>query len=320
MNYRRLGRSGVRVSEVALGSWLTIGRTVGENPGRAIVHMAFDLGINFFDTADVYNQGEAEKALGRMLTEFRRDDIFLATKCFFPMSERVNDQGLSKKHIFESVHNSLKRLETDYIDLYQFHRFDPNTPIDESVRAVDELIRQGKILYWGVSEWPAEKIQEAVDVAKAMNANLPSSNQPVYNALNRGVEEQVLPTCHRNGLGMVVFSPLAQGVLTGKYLPGQPAPAGSRGADEKSNMFMASMMEDAVLERVQRLGALLAEHDTSVAAFALAWCLRQEAVSSVIIGATRPEQVEENVKASGLELPLGVWEEAEKILGDGTRN
>ena len=166
----------------------------------------------------------------------------------------------------------------------------------------------------------AEQIGHRVGIGLGVIANLPSSNQPVYNALNRGVEEQVLPTCHRNGLGMVVFSPLAQGVLTGKYLPGQPAPAGSRGADEKSNMFMASMMEDAVLERVQRLGALLAEHDTSVAAFALAWCLRQEAVSSVIIGATRPEQVEENVKASGLELPLGVWEEAEKILGDGTRN
>ncbi len=310
----------MRVSEVALGSWLTLGRSLGENPGRAMVHRAFELGINFFDTADVYNRGEAERALGRVLKEFRRDDLFVATKCFFPMSEAVNDQGLSKKHIFESAHNSLQRLETDYIDLYQFHRFDPNTPIDESVRAVDELIKQGKILYWGVSEWPADKIQEVVDVATSMNANLPSSNQPVYNALNRKVEAQVLPTCHRNGLGLVVFSPLAQGALTGKYLPGQPPPAGSRGADEKSNMFMTEVLADDVLGRVQRLGALLAGHGASVAQFALAWCLRQEAVSSVIIGATRPEQVEENAQASGLELPASVWEEAEKILADGTGN
>ncbi|MCO5297668.1 MAG: aldo/keto reductase family protein [Fimbriimonadaceae bacterium] len=316
MNYRRLGRSGVKVSEVALGSWLTIGRTVAETTGRTLVHKAFDLGINFFDTADVYNKGEAEKALGRVIGDFRRDDLFLATKCFFPMSERPNDQGLSKKHIVESVHNSLARLGTDYIDLFQFHRMDPETPVDETVRAIDELIKQGKVLYWGVSQWPAERIREAASVARELNANPPSSNQPVYNALNRGVENEVMPACEELGMGLVVFSPLAQGVLTGKYAPGAPVPAGSRGADEKSNMFMADNLTDDVLGRVQKLKLLAEKHGATTAQFALAWCLRKAIVSSVIIGATRPEQIEENAKASGLELPEEVWAEAETILGD----
>lgn len=320
MRYRRLGRSGVKVSEVALGSWLTIGRSVAETTGRTLVHKAFDLGINFFDTADVYNRGEAEKALGRVIGDFRRDDLFLATKCFFPMSDLPNDQGLSKKHIFESVHNSLARLGTDYIDLFQFHRMDPDTPVDETVRAIDELIKQGKVLYWGVSQWSAEKIREAAQVARDLNANPPSSNQPVYNMLVRGVEEEVLPACEELGLGLVVFSPLAQGVLTGKYAPGSPPPTGSRGADDKSNMFMADTMTDDVLGRVQKLGELAAKHGATSAEFALAWCLRQSAVSSVIIGATKPEQIEENVKASGLDLPDEVWAEAESILGERTGN
>lgn len=320
MQYRRIGRSGVKVSEVALGSWLTIGRTVAETTGRTLVHKAFDLGINFFDTADVYNKGEAEKALGRVIGDFRRDDLFLATKCFFPMSDLPNDKGLSKKHIVESVHNSLTRLGTDYIDLFQFHRMDPETPIDETVRAIDELIRQGKVLYWGVSQWPADKIREAAAVARAMNANPPTSNQPVYNALARNVEEEVMPACEELGIGLVVFSPLAQGVLTGKYVPGASAPAGSRGADEKSNMFMVDTMSEEILGRVQRLKQLVEKHGATPAQFALAWCLRKAIVSSVIIGATKTEQIEENVKASGLELSEEVWAEAEKILGDDTRH
>src|SRR5688572_22618683 len=193
MNYRRLGRYGVKVSEIAVGGWLTHGRSIGDDVTTSIVHKAFDLGVNFFDTADVYNAGEAEKSLAKATKDFRREDLFIATKCFFPMSDRPNDRGLSRKHIFESVHNSLKRLQLDYIDLMQFHRLDPDTPIDETVRAVDDLIRQGKVLYWGASEWPAHKLTEAVLTCQALNANPPASNQPSYSMFNRYIEDAVLP-------------------------------------------------------------------------------------------------------------------------------
>lgn len=315
MNYRRLGRSSVKVSEVAVGGWMTHGRSIGDDVTTAIVHRAFDLGINFFDTADVYNNGEAEKALAKAIQGLRRADLFIATKCFFPMSDRPNDRGLSRKHIFESVHDSLKRLDTDYIDLMQCHRWDPDTRLEESVRAFEDLIRQGKILYWGVSEWKAHQIAEAVQTAERLNAFAPISNQPNYSMLQRYIEESVLPACEAMGLGQVCFSPLSQGALTGKYKPGSPAPTGSRGADEKSNMWMGGVLADDVLKRIERLAAFAEECGSpSLAAFALAWCLRQPGVSSVIIGATKPEQVEANAQASGLTFDDEVWTKAEAIL------
>ncbi|MCC7230107.1 MAG: aldo/keto reductase family protein [Fimbriimonadaceae bacterium] len=314
MNYRRLGRAGVKVSEVALGGWLTHGRTLQDDTTTQIVHRAFDLGINFFDTADVYNQGEAEKSLGLAIKDLRRESLVLATKCFFPFGEGPNDRGLSRKHIFESVHASLKRLQIDYIDLMQFHRLDLETPVDETVRAIDDLIRQGKVLYWGVSEWPAHKLVEAVLTAQDLNAIPPSSNQPNYSMLHRPIEDAVLPVSEQYGIGNVVFSPLAQGVLTGKYLPGQPPAAGTRAADDKSNMFMAWVMKDENLQRVQDLRTFAESLGFSMPQFALAWCLRQRAVSAVITGATSISQVEANVTASGVSLDAEVWAKAESIL------
>jgi aryl-alcohol dehydrogenase-like predicted oxidoreductase len=311
MIYRRLGKRGVRVSEVSVGGWLTHGRTLDDRSTERVIQKAFDLGVNFFDTADAYHQGEGERALGKALADFRRDDLVIATKCYFPMSDRPNDRGLSRKHIFESVHNSLKRLRTDYIDLYQFHRYDPETPVEESVRAIEDLIRQGKVLYWGVSEWSDDQINDAVKVADYG----PSSNQPIYNMLNRYIEDAVMPTCEKNGMGLVVFSPLAQGVLTGKYQPGQQPPDGSRGADDTSNNFMKGMLEnDQLLANVQRLRDFANAQGYTLAQLALAWCLRRPEVSSVITGASSPEQVEANVKASGLVLDDAVWKEAEAIL------
>ncbi len=314
MNYRKLGRYGVRVSEVALGGWLTHGRSLEDATTSQIVHRAFELGINFFDTADVYNAGEAEKSLAVAIKDLKREDLFIATKCFFPMSDRPNDRGLSRKHIFESVHNSLKRLQLDYIDLMQFHRLDPETPIDETVRAIDDLIKQGKVLYWGVSEWPAQKLTEAVLTSKELNANPPASNQPSYSMLNRYVEDAVLPVSEQYGIGNVVFSPLAQGVLTGKYLPGQAPEKGTRAADDKSNMFMGWLMKDENLHRVQDLKAFVEPMGYTLPQFALAWCLRQKTVSSVIMGATSIAQLEANVTASGVNLDAEVWTKAENIL------
>lgn len=320
MNYRKLGRYGVKVSEVSLGGWLTHGRSLEDATTSQIVHRAFELGINFFDTADVYNVGEAEKSLAIAIKPLKREDLFIATKCFFPMSDRPNDRGLSRKHIFESVHNSLKRLQLDYIDLMQFHRFDPDTPVDETVRAIDDLIRQGKVLYWGVSEWPAQKLTEAVLTAKDLNANPPASNQPSYSMLNRYIEDAVLPVSEQYGIGNVVFSPLAQGVLSGKYLPGQPPPAGTRGADDKSNMFMGNLLKDDVLMRVQNLKGYAEGLGYTLPQFALAWCLRQRAVSSVIVGATSIAQLEANVSATGVTLDQEVWTQAENILAGTGEN
>lgn len=314
MHYRKLGKYGIKVSEVALGGWLTHGRTLDDSLTRAIVKRAFDLGVNFFDTADVYNIGKAETSLGLAIKDIKREQLVIASKCFFPMSDDPNDQGLGRKHIFESVHNSLRRLGTDYIDLFQFHRHDPTTPYEETVRAIDDLVRQGKVLYWGVSMWPAEAIVEVCNVAKDWGCTLPVSNQPVYNMLQRDIESAVIPACEKMGMGQVVFSPLAQGVLTGKYVPGQTPPTGSRAADEKSNMFMGAHMDDAVLQRVQQLVPIAQQAGCSVAQLALAWCLRKPAVSSVIVGATKIEQIEDNVKASGLEISDLVWQTAESVL------
>lgn len=314
MRYRKLGRFGVRVSEVSLGGWLTQGRTIDDATTERIVRRAFDLGVNLFDTADVYNRGEAELALGKAIRGIKREQLVLATKCFFPMSDDPNDRGLSRKHIVESVHASLKRMKTDYVDLMQFHRFDPEIPLDEMVRAIDDLVRQGKVLYWGVSEWDENQISDLVRTTKELNANPPASNQPIYNMLVRKIEPKILPACEQHGLGSIVFSPLAQGILTGKYLPGQPPAEGTRAADETSNNFMQGFMTDETLSHVQRLKAYANEQGHPLGRFALAWCLRKPGISSVIVGASRVEQIDANIEASGLELPDEVWAKAEAIL------
>jgi len=314
MLYRKLGKYGIRVSEVSLGGWMTHGRTLDDQATESIVHRAFDLGINFFDTADVYNRGEAEKSLGIAIQGLPREELVIGTKCFFPFSDKPNGRGLSRKHITESVNFSLQRLQTDYIDLMQFHRWDAETPLEETVRAIDDLIRQGKVLYWGVSEWNATQIAQANQVAERLNANPPVSNQPNYSLLQRYIQESVLPISESYGLGQVVYSPLAQGVLTGKYLPGQPAPEGSRGADDTSNTFMRGLLSDETLTRVQRFKALAEENGHPAGRVALAWCLRKPGISSVITGASSQSQVDENVRASGLTFDDAFWTRVEAIL------
>ncbi|MEZ4487915.1 MAG: aldo/keto reductase family protein [Cyanobacteriota/Melainabacteria group bacterium] len=316
MEYRKLGIWGAKVSEVSLGSWLTYGNVVDNSLAVGQIHHAVDIGINFIDTANVYAQGKSEEVVGEALTSLQRDKIFLATKVYFPMGEGPNDRGLSRKHIFEQCHHSLRRLKTDYIDLYQCHRYDPETPVFEVVKTMADLAAQGKILYWGVSEWPADKIQEACDKARSLNAMPPVSNQPCYNMLDRKIECEVIPVSEKNGLGQVVFSPLAQGILTGKYKPGQPFPKGSRAEDERVNMFIKgkNLTDDPILRQVEELGKIAAELDLTMAQLALAWCLRLPGVSSVICGATKLEQIDDNAAASGVVLEPQVLERIEHIL------
>ncbi len=316
MQYRRLGATGVKVSEIALGSWLTYGGSVDEISSIKQILHAVDLGINFIDTANVYAHGNAEVVIGKALKSLDRDSIFLASKVFFPMGDGPNDRGLSRKHVFEQCHQSLKRLDTPYLDLYQCHRYDPDTPMHELVRAMDDLARQGKILYWGVSEWKAEQIEDAVNTAKVMNALAPVSNQPCYNMLTRRIEESVVPTSWKHGLGQVVFSPLAQGVLTGKYESGKTFPKDSRGADDRTNVFMLgnNLTSDANLQKARELKTIAQDLNVSSAQLALAWCLRLKEVSSVICGATQNYQIDDNVKASGLKLSEEVLDKIEGIL------
>jgi len=296
MKYRRLGRSGLKVSEVVLGSWLTFGSSVDERATAACVRAALDAGIQTFDTADVYARGEAERVLGRAIQGIRRADLVLASKCYWPMGDGPNDRGLSRKHVLESVDASLLRLGTDYLDLYQCHRYDGDVPLEETVRAMEDLVRQGKILYWGVSVWTGPQIEDAVAAARAACGFGPVSNQPPYSLLERDIEEEVVPTSRRLGVGQIVFSPLAQGVLSGKYLDGE-RPPGSRAADERRNVFMGRYLVPAAAEKVRRFVALAREAGTTPARLALAWCLAQPGIDAVIVGATRPEQVVENAGA-----------------------
>jgi len=313
MRTRALGRSGLQVSEISFGSWLTLGSRVDFTETARLVHRAFDLGINLFDSADVYATGEAEKALGESLIELPRHQIVLATKSFFPMSERPNDRGLSRKHIVESVEASLCRLRTDYLDLHQCHRADPEVPMEETVRAYEDLIRQGKVLYWGVSMWSAGQIAEACGVADHCGGYRPISNQPSYSILRREIESGVLGTSEREGLGQIVFSPLAQGALTGKYSGGK-IPERSRANDPERNLWIARYLDAEVLERIDRLRPIADDLGISLAQLALAWCLRIASVSSVIIGATRIEQLDENVKAVGVELSPETLDRIETIF------
>jgi voltage-dependent potassium channel beta subunit len=313
MGYRRVGSSGLVVSEVALGSWLTYGAGVGDETARECIRTAIELGVTFLDTADVYAAGQAESLLGSVLGDYRRSDLVVATKAYFRMSDNPNDRGLSRKHLFESLHKSLGRLGTDYVDIFQCHRFDPDVPIEETVRAMDDLIRQGKMLYWGVSMWSAEQMSEALRIADETGAARPISNQPPYSMLERSIEASVIPFCENAGIGQVVFSPLAEGLLTGKYVGGK-VPGDSRAASETWGRFLHEKMTDRNHAIVGRLVKLGEEAGLSLPVLALAWALRQSNVSSVIIGASRPEQVTENVRASGVELEETLLHEIEMIL------
>ena len=299
MLYRKLGNTGLKVSEISLGSWLTYGNAVENDTAMQTIDTAYALGINFFDTANVYNRGEAEKVVGAALGKYERSSYVLATKVFFPMGDGPNDRGLSRKHVMESVHASLKRLKQDYVDILYCHRYDPSTPVEETLRAFDDLIHQGKILYAGISEWSAVQIEEAMRVADRTLANRFVVNQPQYSMLNRSIEAEVIPTSARNGIGQVVFSPLAQGLLTGKYRSLQDIPADSRAANDKMNGFIHRFLNEETFVKVNRIAAIAARMGIPMAQLALAWVLRQPNVASALIGASRPSQVEENVKAAG---------------------
>jgi voltage-dependent potassium channel beta subunit len=303
MNYRRLGKAGIKVSEIGFGNWLTHGEGgVSDDVARACVRRAFELGVNFFDTADKYRLGLAEEVFGRELKVFRRQDLVLATKLSRPMSENINDRGLSRKHIFESVHNSLRRLQTDYIDLYQCHDFDQEVELYEIVRTMDDLTRQGKILYWGVSKWSAPQIDSVCRVAREINAYPPVSNQAEYNLATRSVETNGVQTaCLQEGIGMLAVSPLKQGILSGKYSRGK-IPADSRGAREKMIKKALDRGGLELLDRVDRLQPIAQRANCVMPQLAIAWLLKRDAVSSVIIGATNVGQIEKNVAAIGVEL------------------
>ncbi|XEC97584.1 aldo/keto reductase family protein [Paenibacillus tarimensis] len=314
MKYRNVGASGLKVSEISLGSWLTYGTAAEQEVADQCIRKAFDCGINFFDTANAYNRGEGEKAIGAALKPYRRSGYVLSTKVFFPMDSGPNDRGLSRKHIMEQCEASLRRLNTDYIDIYFCHRYDTQTPLEETLRALDDLVAQGKILYAAVSEWSAAQIAEAAAITDRRNLRPLISNQPIYNMFERYIEKEVLPVSMEKGLGQIVFSPLAQGILTGKYKPGMPLPEGSRASNKSVNGVINSYLNEGVLECVQSLDNLSRELGITLSQLALAWILRQPGVSSALTGASSPQQIEENVKASEIRLESDSLEEIERIL------
>jgi aryl-alcohol dehydrogenase-like predicted oxidoreductase len=314
MEFRHLGRSGLMISEISYGNWITHGSQVEEEQATACVRAALDLGITTFDTADVYAGTRAEAVLGRALAGQRREGLEIFTKVYWPTGPGPNDRSLSRKHIHESINGSLRRLQTDYVDLYQAHRYDVSTPLEETMEAFADVVRSGKALYIGVSEWRASEIRAAHELARELHVPL-ISNQPQYNMLWRVIEAEVVPTCEELGLGQIVWSPIAQGVLTGKYPPGQEPPAGSRATDEKSGAnFIKRFMRDDVLERVQRLSPIADQAGLTLAQLAVAWTLQNPNVSSAIVGATRPEQLEDNVKAAGVRLDPALLKAIDEVL------
>ncbi len=302
VQFRPLGASGLKVSVVGLGSWLTFANQLDAKAAVRLVHAAFERGVNLFDTADVYAEGEAERALGAAIASLPRHRLVVATKCFFPMSDDPNDRGLSRKHVHESLHASLRRLGTDYVDVFQCHRFDPDTPLAETAAAMHDLIGRGDALYWGVSQWPAERIAEVTDLCRAHGWHRPISNQPVYNLFNRGIEAAILPTSARCGLGQLVYSPLAQGVLTGKYAPGAALPAGSRAADARANQFVGQYLAPERLRQAQRLVELATAAGLPAAQVALAFCLRSRDVAAVLVGVRDEQQLAGNLAAADVAL------------------
>jgi voltage-dependent potassium channel beta subunit len=313
MHFRTLGHSGLKLSVIGLGSWLTYGSSVDRDTARACVLRAWEKGVNFIDTANVYARGAAEATLGPILKELNRDELVLATKAYFTMGDGANERGLSRKHLRTQIDASLARLQVEYVDLYQCHRYDDTTPLEETCQMMDDLVRTGKILYWGTSEWNADQIAAAVTLAQARGWAVPISNQPQYSALWRRVEERVLPTCERYGVGNVVWSPLAMGILSGKYTDAAHAPAGSRGASANREM-MEDYLTQPVLDAVQKLLPLAKQAGCSLAQLSLNWCLREPSVTSTIVGATKLEHVDDNVAAGSLHLDPLIFEQMNAIL------
>ena len=315
MESRRLGRSGLDISAIAYGNWLTHGGQVEEDAAHACVRAALDAGITTFDTADVYAGTRAESVLGRALAGQRREGLEVFTKVYWPTGPGHNDRGLSRKHITESCHASLRRLQSDYVDLYQAHRYDPTVPLEETMTAFADLVRAGKVLYVGVSEWNAEEIAAGAALARDLRVQL-ISNQPQYSMLWRVIEDEVVPTSEKEGLSQIVWSPLAQGVLTGKYLPGQQPPGDSRGGHAEAGGSMRRFLRDDVLTRVQDLRPIAGDLGLSMAQLAIAWVLQNPNVAAAIIGATRPEQVQDNAAAAGVTLDADILARIDEVLGD----
>jgi aryl-alcohol dehydrogenase-like predicted oxidoreductase len=317
VEYRYLGNSGLKVSEITYGNWVTHASQVGDDAAVKTVHAALDAGITTFDTADTYANTAAEVVLGTALKGQRRASLEIFTKVYFPTGPKgPNDTGLSRKHIFESIHGSLERLGTDYVDLYQAHRFDYETPLEETFQAFADLVRQGKVLYIGVSEWTAEQLRAGHALAQDLGIQL-ISNQPQYSMLHRVIEGKVVPASEELGISQIVWSPMAQGVLSGKYLPGPPAPAGSRATDEKSGAaFIQRLMRDEVLEAVLRLKPIAEQAGLTMPQLAIAWVLQNPNVAAALVGASRPEQLADTVKASGVTLDADTLAAIDVALGD----
>lgn len=309
MKYRQLGDSDLQVSEISLGSWLTYSGGVEREAAEACVEKAFEVGINFIDTSNIYGKGASETFLGEVLQNRPRDSYVLATKLFFPMTE--TDFGLSRVQIHKQLNDSLKRLKTDYVDLYQCHRYDENTPLEETMIALSEVVQEGKARYIGFSEWNAEQIKAAIEMTGVEKF---VSSQPQYSMLWREPETEIFPLCAANGIGQIVWSPLGQGVLTGKYKIGQPIPQDSRAANDKMNVFIGRLLTEEILTAVEKLKPIAASENLSMAQLALAWVLRDERVSSAIIGATKPEQVADNAAASGVRLTAETLAAIDEIL------
>jgi len=304
MNYRNVGQSGLKVSEISLGTWLTFGNQVDEELGQKLVRQAFEYGINYFDTADIYNKGQAEEMLGKALQGLNRAEYIIATKSFWPMSEAPTNKGLSRKHLFDSIEASLYRLKLKYVDIFYCHRFDPDTPLEETLAAIEDLIRLGKILYWGTSEWEADQISEAWALCQARQWHPPLINQPIYNMLNKKIEQRILPTTRRLGMGTAIFSPLAQGILSGKYTGGK-IPQNSRGAAKNLNMFMLGQLNDhELLAKIDQLNPIAQRLNMTLSQLAIAFTLHTPGVSTAIVGASSLEQLVENIGASGKSIPL----------------
>jgi aryl-alcohol dehydrogenase-like predicted oxidoreductase len=315
MQYRKLGNTGMYISEITYGNWITHGSQVESDAAIKCVRTALDLGITTLDTADVYAGTKAESVMGRALKGVKRESYELFTKVYWPTGSGKNDRGLSRKHIMESCNASLKRLNTDYVDLYQAHRFDFETPLEETLGAFDDLIRSGKVLYIGFSEWTAEQISAALKIQDQKGYYRFISSQPQYSMLWRVIESQVVPLSEKEGIGQIVWSPIAQGVLTGKYLPGGKIPAGSRATDKKGGKDMiASFMKEPILQAVQKLIPIAQKVDLTLAQLAVAWVLQNSNVSSAIIGATKPSQIKENVKASGIKIDKSIMDEIDGVL------
>jgi voltage-dependent potassium channel beta subunit len=315
MKYRRMGDAGMKISEISLGAWLTYGGSVEDSTAADCIRTAIDEGINFIDVADIYAKGQAEEVVGRVIKEYKRSDLVISTKVFWPMSDNPNDVGLSRKHIHESIDKSLQRLGTDYVDMYFCHRSDPAVPMEEIVRAMDDLVHRGKVLYWGTSVWPAAYLEDAMANARQFNCYPPKVEQPRYNMLDRHIEPEIMPTCAKHGIGIVVWSPLAQGLLTGKYNNGLPEGArGNQGG--KAADWVERELTEENLGKLRQLGEIAQEMGISMSQLALAWCLRRPEISSVITGASRPQQVLDNAKASDVVLDEAIQERIEGILAN----